>query len=80
MSILDNEGHDPQGFLNTPEYRTAPKCKLCNDTGEQRYWEGRWRDEKAENELLRAALEKIIQQERGQWAVSPYQIARAALA
>lgn len=31
-------------------------CKLCNDTGEQRYWEGRWRDEKAENERLRAAL------------------------
>lgn len=19
-------------------------CPLCNDTGEQRYWEGRWRD------------------------------------
>lgn len=29
---------------------------LCNDTGEQRYWDGRWRDEKAENEKLRAAL------------------------
>jgi hypothetical protein len=31
-------------------------CKLCNDTGDQRYWEGRWRDEKAENERLLAAL------------------------
>ena len=31
-------------------------CKLCNDTGEQRYWEGRWRDEKAENERLMAVL------------------------
>lgn len=37
----------------------APKCNLCNDTGEQRYWEGRWRDEKAENERLRAALDDI---------------------
>lgn len=37
-----------------------PKCKLCNDTGEQRYWEGRWRDEKAENERLRAALERMM--------------------
>ena len=34
-------------------------CPLCNDTGNQRYWEGRWRDEKAENERLRAALRQI---------------------
>jgi hypothetical protein len=27
--------------------------------GAERYWEGRWRDEKAENERLRAALETI---------------------
>jgi hypothetical protein len=32
-------------------------CPLCNDTGDQRYWEGRWRDEKAENERLRAEIE-----------------------
>jgi hypothetical protein len=31
-------------------------CPCCNDTGEQRYWEGRWRDEIAENERLRARL------------------------
>jgi hypothetical protein len=35
-------------------------CKRCNDTGDQRYWEGRWRDEKAENERLRAALEPFV--------------------
>jgi hypothetical protein len=34
-------------------------CPLCNDTGEQRYWEGRWRTEKAENERLRAVLESL---------------------
>lgn len=50
MSILDNEGHDPLGLGNTP------RCTRCNDTGEQRYWEGRWRDEKADNDRLRAAL------------------------
>jgi hypothetical protein len=31
-------------------------CKLCNDTGEQRYWEGRWRLEKAINDDLLEAL------------------------
>jgi hypothetical protein len=35
-------------------------CKLCNDTGEQRYWEARWRDEKAEIERLRAALRDLV--------------------
>ena len=34
-------------------------CPLCNDTGDQRYWEGRWRDEKARGERLRLELEKI---------------------
>jgi hypothetical protein len=34
---------------------TTP-CPRCNDTGEQRYWEGRWRDEKAENERLQKLL------------------------
>jgi len=34
-------------------------CPRCNDTGEQRYWEGRWRDEKAENEKLLARLKQI---------------------
>lgn len=50
---MDNEGHNTQGLGNTP------RCKLCNDTGEQRYWEARWRDEKAENERLREALLQI---------------------
>ena len=27
-------------------------CPRCNDTGDNRYWEGRWRDEKIENERL----------------------------
>lgn len=36
-----------------------PNCPLCNDTGEQRYWEGRWRDEYARAERLRLELEKI---------------------
>jgi hypothetical protein len=31
-------------------------CPLCNDTGDQRYWEGRWRDERVENDRLRALL------------------------
>jgi rubrerythrin len=38
-------------------------CPLCNDTGEQRYWEGRWRDEKAENEKLRAEIERLQKQQ-----------------
>jgi hypothetical protein len=37
-----------------------PTCKLCNDTGEQRYWEGRWRDERAENERLRADCRRLV--------------------
>lgn len=53
MSILDNEGHDPNGLGNTR------RCPLCNDTGEQRYWEGRWRDEAAQNDRLRFALQTI---------------------
>lgn len=35
-------------------------CPLCNDTGDQRYWEGRWRDEKADNERLRTALKELV--------------------
>ena len=31
-------------------------CPLCNDTGDQRYWEGRWRDADAEIAKLRARL------------------------
>lgn len=42
------------------DVKTTPKCKLCNDTGEQRYWEARWRDEKAENDRLRAALSLFV--------------------
>ena len=34
-------------------------CPLCNDTGDQRYWEGRWRDADTENAKLRAALKEI---------------------
>ena len=35
-------------------------CPLCNDTGDQRYWEGRWRDANAEIAKLRAALERSV--------------------
>jgi len=33
----------------------------------------------AQYNLMQSALEKIVEHERGQWAMSPYQIARAAL-
>ena len=36
-------------------------CPLCRDTGEQRYWEGRWRDERALNAELVGVLEIILQ-------------------
>ena len=36
-------------------------CPLCNDTGDQRYWEGRWRDADAENAKLRVALKTITE-------------------
>ncbi len=35
------------------------RCPLCNDTGNQRYWEGRWRDEKAINEALLEGAERV---------------------
>jgi len=35
-------------------------CPLCNDTGEQRYWEGRWRDEKSLNAKLLACLQGLL--------------------
>jgi hypothetical protein len=35
-------------------------CKLCNDTSEQRYWEGRWRDEKAESTRLRKGIQDYL--------------------
>jgi hypothetical protein len=35
---------------------SKPTCTVCNGTGDQRYWEGRWRDEAAENDRLRLAL------------------------
>ena len=31
-------------------------CPRCNDTGEQRYWEGRWRDTNTEMVRLRWAI------------------------
>ncbi len=34
-------------------------CPLCVDTGQQRYWEGRWRDERALNVELVVALQDI---------------------
>lgn len=56
-------------------------CPLCNDTGEQRYWEGRWRDEKAQNERLRTTLLQIAIDDKDQ-ALTRAQcmdIARAAI-
>jgi hypothetical protein len=35
--------------------------ELLRGTGASRYWEGRWRDEKAEIEWLRAAMQQIVQ-------------------
>jgi hypothetical protein len=35
-------------------------CPLCNDTGDQRYWEGRWRDSDAEATRLRKFLEIAV--------------------
>ena len=37
-------------------------CPLCNDTGDQRYWEGRWRDTDAENAKLRSMLARVATQ------------------
>jgi hypothetical protein len=58
---------------------SKPTCTVCNGTGDQRYWEGRWRDEAAENERLRDALKEIADDPTG---ISTYQadIAKAALA
>ncbi len=36
-------------------------CPLCVDTGEQRYWEKRWRDERALNVELVVALQETIE-------------------
>jgi hypothetical protein len=36
--------------------------ELLRGTGANRYWEGRWRDEKAENEKLRTLLGKLYWQ------------------
>lgn len=35
-------------------------CPLCNDTGNQRYWEGRWRDDQKVIAALRLALHDIV--------------------
>lgn len=49
-------GVDPDAKPAPTKERGSMSCPLCNDTGNQRYWEGRWRDEKAENERLRDHL------------------------
>lgn len=38
-------------------------CKLCNDTGDQRYWEGRWRDDQKVIAALREALRYVLEDE-----------------
>lgn len=48
----------------------------------ERYWEGRWRDEKAKNERLREALERVCEctyglEESGPW--NAYRQARMGL-
>lgn len=48
-------------------------CKLCNDTGDQRYWEGRWRDERAENERLRVALKAQQEADDANEGRAPYE-------
>lgn len=41
-----------------------PPCPKCHAPyhleGAERYWEARWRDEKAENERLRKALQYVL--------------------
>ncbi len=32
MSVMDNEGHDPQGFLNTPNYSHSFAAEAKADT------------------------------------------------
>jgi hypothetical protein len=34
-------------------------CPRCNDTGNSRYWEGRWRDTHAENQKLLDKIERL---------------------
>lgn len=44
-------------------------CKRCQNTGDHRYWEGRWRDEKAINADLLEALRGIEERANsGEWA------------
>ncbi len=52
-------------------------CPLCVDTGNQRYWEGRWRDERALNEELIEIMEEAIAY--GDWPLWAEK-ARAAIA
>jgi hypothetical protein len=37
----------------------AKPCPRCNDTGNARYWEGRWRDTHAENQKLLDEIERL---------------------
>lgn len=47
----------PPGWTWSDAHGWAPPpCRLCNDTGDQRYWEGRWRDADAELVRMREAL------------------------
>jgi hypothetical protein len=40
------------------------KAAIRGHAGAERYWEGRWRDEKAENERLRVVLHRVLATER----------------
>jgi hypothetical protein len=40
----------------------AEPCPRCNDTGNARYWEARWRDEKAEIERARQEGNKLAEE------------------
>ena len=50
--------HNSHVMPKTTERNSPMPCPLCNDTGNQRYWEGRWRDEVAENRRLRVGNEE----------------------
>jgi hypothetical protein len=53
--------------------------ELLRGVGANRYWEGRWRDEKADNERLAAALEEISREYPSPSRFRAGNMARAAL-
>jgi hypothetical protein len=60
MIARNPENHADQ-WLVAEAYFAANFVELgSSPTGAERYWEGRWRAEKAENDSLRAVLEDVL--------------------